>query len=947
MNNLCKIFFAFIILIILPKTATCQLAVTPAQPAAILASKLAGPGITILSPTLTCATVANGTFISVSTPLVLDSGILLTTGRSIQTIGAESFLANTNNGTAGDPALAVLAGAATFDACVLQFDFVPNGDTISFNYQFGSEEYINSTCGPYNDAFAFFISGPGIAGTQNMALVPGTNIPVTVNSVNSGIPGSGYSVATCNAMGAGSPFTSFFYNNFGGTQLTYRGFTTKLTAIHEVTPCDTYHLKIAVCDAGNRLYDSGVFIEAGSLKTNSYRFDPLDSVGTTVNGVPHTIVKGCAPTDLNILCGHTSGAPQTVHFLFGGTGIHGIDYSAPDSATINPGDTSVLITIAGLPTTPSGTKTITIYLLSPFSCGIADSVVLNILDSPSAYIITPDTTICAGASFQIRTTGTPGLTYNWTPPLWLSSTTVMQPISTPAVSVIYSMTATLVNSGCPAMTDEIAVTVINSAISILTADTFICKGEFVNIRVSGDPTLNYNWSPGSWLSNPSIQNPVATPLTTTTYIVTATGPGSLCPSTDSFKITVSDINISLFSRDTIICRGDSYLIHANGNAGPIYSWTPATSLNNPAILQPTASPSSTTIYSLTASWPGSGCPDLTVGVKVTVLDATISLHTPDTTICLGDEVHIRMSGDPALVYQWIPAMAMNNPTVKEPVISPMVNTTFSVTATYGGICFSSAALKIVVANPIASVQTKDSALCVGASILLHVSGDPSLDYSWWPASGVSDIHAMQPVVSPEVPTNYIMTATVPGTPCSVSDQVFFDVKSTQLANVTASTTIPFGSSIQLNADSSLFYTWAPNDGSLSNPNISNPVATPLASTTYTVYGLDDHGCRTTAFVTINVMYDDDVFIPDAFTPNGDGLNDVFRVVRLGYNKLVSINIFNRWGDMVYRSENGDNTGWDGLYNTIPQEMGVYFYQVIISRPNGTQKHYKGDVTLIR
>ena len=252
-----------------------QLSVTPNQAAATLANTLASPGITISNPTLTCHTLANGTFnvtpgtmVGASTPFPISNGIILSTGRAANTSGAETFLASTNNSQPGDAALTTLAGGvATYDACTLQFDITPKGDTIKFNYVFGSEEYINSTCGPYNDAFAFLISGPGISGTQNMALVPSTNIPVTVNSVNSGTPGPGYTLANCTSMGLGSPFTSYYTSNITGTSFTYRGYTTRLTAVHDVIPCNTYHLKLTVADAGNSLYDSGVFIEAGSLTT--------------------------------------------------------------------------------------------------------------------------------------------------------------------------------------------------------------------------------------------------------------------------------------------------------------------------------------------------------------------------------------------------------------------------------------------------------------------------------------------------------------------------------------------------------------------------------------------------------------------------------------------------------------------------------------------------------
>ena len=932
--------------------AYCQLTVTPSMTAAVLAAKLAGPGITITAATLTCAAVANGTFVSVATPLTIDSGIILTTGRAIQAAGAASFLASTSNGTAGDPALTALAGATTYDACTLQFDFIPNGDTVSFNYQFGSEEYNNSTCGPYNDAFAFFISGPGIVGTQNMALVPGTTIPVTVNSINSGIPGSPAApyfcnIANCNIMGPGSPFTAYYYDNTGGTQLTYKGFTKKLAAVHSVIPCNTYHLKLSICDAGNALYDSGVFIEAGSLKTNNFHFDHVDSIGHTINGVPNTIVKGCSPATIKIFSAHATGVAQTVHFSFGGTGIHGTDYTSPDSATIAAGDTSVVVSIAGIPTPPGGTKTLELYLLSPFSCGIVDSISLNIMDTPSAHILTPDTTICLGASFMIRVAGTTGLGYSWTPAAGLSSPTVMQPIASPVATTTYVMSATLALSGCPAIVKDVSVTVINTTVTIVTPNTTICIGGTVNLNVTGPPTLNYSWSPAAGLSDPTIQNPIATPTVTTTYTLLTTAAGGLCPTTESVTITVSVLNVAILTPDTTLCRGNSFMIRVSGPSGPTYSWLPAAGLSNASVMEPVASPSVTTTYILSATWPGSGCPDVSDSVKINVIDAIIHLLNPDTILCCGSSINIDVTGSPSLAYSWTPTAGLSDPTSQTPVATPSVTTVYVVTAvSAGNICVSKDTLYVVVGNPAATLLNPDTIICKGSSVHMRVAGNPELTYAWSPIEGLTDPFAMEPIASPTSKTTYMMTATAPGTPCSITNEVTIGVTVASMEHVTVDQVIRYGSSVQLNADSALFYTWAPNDGSLSNPNINNPIARPEAPTTYTVTGIDSHGCISTASVKIDLIYPQ-MFVPDAFTPNGDGLNDVFRMGSTGYYKLVEMSVFNRWGNMVYHATGSENKGWDGTYNGAPQDIGVYNYFLIASRPDGTLESYKGTVTLIR
>ncbi len=168
-----------------------------------------------------------------------------------------------------------------------------------------------------------------------------------------------------------------------------------------------------------------------------------------------------------------------------------------------------------------------------------------------------------------------------------------------------------------------------------------------------------------------------------------------------------------------------------------------------------------------------------------------------------------------------------------------------------------------------------------------------------------------------------------------------------LENITPTQVVAFGSSIQLNASGAVYYTWKPDDGTLNNNNINDPVATPRDSTTiYTVYGMNLYGCLDSAQVKVLIDFDMSEGIPTGFTPNGDGLNDVFRLTTLKYQKLVTFAVFNRWGQKVFET-NDPNVGWDGTFNGTPQDIGVYDYIIIIARPDGTNRTYKGNVTLIR
>ena len=232
----------------------------------------------------------------------------------------------------------------------------------------------------------------------------------------------------------------------------------------------------------------------------------------------------------------------------------------------------------------------------------------------------------------------------------------------------------------------------------------------------------------------------------------------------------------------------------------------------------------------------------------------------------------------------------------------------------------------------------------------HIVDAYGFTYSWTPSTYLSSGTAQIPTFNAVGVYTYNLTATLDHFGCTVShDIVLNSILPATLHNVTANTTITLGSSVYMNADSELFYTWIPNDGSLSNPSINNPVATPSVTTTYTVYGMDYYGCRDTATVTITVDTTEHEIVPSGFTPNGDGLNDVFHVGGIKFQRLVEMRVFNRWGECVF-STNDREKGWDGTYKGVPQDMGVYNYTIIVAKPGYGDNNniiYKGTVTLIR
>ncbi|HVM60225.1 MAG TPA: choice-of-anchor L domain-containing protein [Verrucomicrobiae bacterium] len=217
---------------------------------------LLGGGVSVLNVQYTGAPNASGLFAGGNGIIGFDTGILLTSGSASNVIGPNNSTgATTDNGFPGDADLNKLTGGlSTFDAAVLDFDFVPSSNTVQFSYVFGSEEYNEYVGSPFNDVFAFYVNG------VNYALIPGTSLPVAITNVNNGYS-TGVSGGPCENC-------QYYIDNVDGhlnTQLD--GLTKVLTLTAPVVPNQLNHMKIAIADTSDALLDSAVFLQAGSLRS--------------------------------------------------------------------------------------------------------------------------------------------------------------------------------------------------------------------------------------------------------------------------------------------------------------------------------------------------------------------------------------------------------------------------------------------------------------------------------------------------------------------------------------------------------------------------------------------------------------------------------------------------------------------------------------------------------
>ena len=293
--------------------------------------------------------------------------------------------------------------------------------------------------------------------------------------------------------------------------------------------------------------------------------------------------------------------------------------------------------------------------------------------------------------------------------------------------------------------------------------------------------------------------------------------------------------------------------------------------------------------------------------------------------------------------------------IKNPQHTYNANGTYNVTlisSTTKG-CADTVVVQIVFVGVVASVNS-DTTICQGTSAQLYASG--GFAYSWSPSTGLSNTNISNPIAAPNDTTTYTVVVSVVnnnGDTCLVTLNTTVNVVILTVGNATLTSnrdTILKGESTQLtvtptNANS---YTWLPVE-SLNNPSISNPIASPIKTTTYTVFIAGAGGCGVTKQITIvvlsNICDEPDIFIPNTFTPNGDGNNDIFNV--RGNNIDISyLAVYNRWGEKVFDS-NDKKTGWDGTYKNKAANPDVFAYYVKIKCFNGKDYLKKGNITLIR
>lgn len=641
-----KIILFLIAILFLCRPGLCQISISPGISAQELATRLTGPGVTILNPSFGpgCPEAARGKFDynGNNSIIGIDSGVVLTCGRAEGIVIPYGVNANSANFAStpfapvfplapGDPDLTALinqytmAGTQTYDACVLEFDFIPSGDTIRFDYVFASEEY-NGPHGNFNctvnDVFGFFISGPGYTGATNIALIPGTNIMVGVSTVNDGVGFTSGGSCDLNTLGNG-PYTGYYNSNPGSPHFVYSGFTDVFTATAAVIPCETYHLKLAISDASDNLYDSGVFIKAGSLTTTKVKTNSISGGGQNDSRV-HA-VRGCVPA--KIVFGRPdcdSSMPLTYQLQIDGTAINGVDYTyLPDSFIVptNRNTDTLQIKALSVPN-PSGNPVyvvVGVYDPDSVALGIANPPIISrdtiwIHDSLFAVAFTEPELACPGDTVFISAGTLDVLEYTWSPYGIVNDSNSMDVFVIPEsdVEITFTVTQPGAPATCPSVTKTFPI-VVQPGLQLHAEDITVCLSDSVDIVVSASPTdENYiwKWEPSEHLRNDYDRiNRFYASVGSYTYSVKVVDPsGNRCPRTGELSIQVEPpFELEVYPKDTTINYGDEIQIGFD-NEAIYWTWYPKKYLSGDSSKSPYARPLEDMEYHV-MGWNRYGCQD--------------------------------------------------------------------------------------------------------------------------------------------------------------------------------------------------------------------------------------------------------------------------------------------------------------------------------------------------
>jgi gliding motility-associated-like protein len=578
--------------------------------------------------------------------------------------------------------------------------------------------------------------------------------------------------------------------------------------------------------------------------------------------------------------------------------------STPAGLALNP--STGQITLAS---STAGTYNVTYTTSGP--CPANSTVSVTITSSATANFsyagpycsdgTDPLPTIAAGSSSGTFTS-TAGLSIN--------SATGLVDLSASTAGT-YTVTNTIAaTSSCPAATATASITINAVPTPVITGNSSICNGSNSILTATGG--TGFTWNTGATTASITV-----TPAVTTTYTVTASNSG--CTATATFTVTVTTPAAATFSYAGPYCQtsSDPSPTFTGGGTAGTFSSTAGLVFVSTSTGQVDLSASTAGTYTVTNTLPATGpCPPVTATASITINATPVPVISGPSSVCSGGSITLAASG--GTTYSW-----SNGASTASTGVSPATTTTYTVTASNGG-CTATATQTVTVTPP--PVNTTNATICQGQSYTLPSGATVS-------AAGV-----------------YADTLTASGG----CDSIVLVNVIVNTANVNASpnVTIQYGNSTTLNAAGGSGFTWSPAT-TLSCTSCQSPVANPLETTTYTVTSTNSNGCTASDQVIVfvelppcsGVRIDLKTLIPNALSPNDDGLNDQLCIPANPCIESLNLVIYDRWGEKVY--EGSLDECWDGKYKGKPLDSAVFAYFFTVKFSDGTKGNGQGNITLVR
>jgi gliding motility-associated-like protein len=939
---------------------------------------LMGQGMTAYNISSYGASIQRGFFSNGGTAIGIDSGLVMCSGNvtNIMTstgATASTAIANGAGQGAGDADLLSVAQSvpsligqsfnvySTWDACIINFDFVPSGDTVEFNYVFGSDEYTTWINTSYNDVFGFFLSGPGINGSYsnsavNVATVPNTSpaLPISISTIHPNLNGT--------------------YYNTGGSLLAYNGYTDVMTAILAVQACDTFHMKLGVADGSDKILDTGVFLEAGSFQATGLVVSPAPSYNPF--GADTALYEGCGDVKIYFTRNDSVLPAANLAYEVWGAAQMGVDYSNIINSAGNPcyfntttqhwecevtflagEETDSISFTVFYDNLNEGVEDLVIAIVDSIQlgCHTGDTIELSVIDQPDLTInafgdITLDCNDSAALIGVNVSNGLPPFNYAWSNGPQDSSQYV-----SPTITTAYVVTVTDA-CGQQEETDFVNVSVFNvpwSSTKWGDNQTISCIDPPVTMGVSvvfndgiwhGD--ISYQWSTGSTDSTISVFS-----VTNETYTVTITRGCTGETVTHTFHLYTENDPVVLSTNDIpetyFDCPGDTVTIKVSTQGGyPPYtfSWsngaTDSTTLVGPLV---------TTVYTVTVH---DVCALVDYVEQVTVempVADPLEIHgvVNDTVPCKNVKVHF---GDavPRGGFGWGYTFSWDNFETEATYIQDIMLEdvqeytiwltdgcrTDTITKTVYGIVAEKNDLDLLVHN--------DTLICYGDVIELTaeaIYGAPDYEYKW--SNGAKTPNTL---VSPKVPTTYEVRMTD-----------FCDTVRRASIFVDVSQIIPDFDWEYLNDYEVEFtnksvgtselvgFIWNIEEPGLISYEESPIIRMPdgkqyMAELTV----VDEYGCKAVDSSYIKPTFQ--LFIPTGFSPNNDGINDYWTISSVGIREML-LEIYDRWGNSIFTTTD-KHFRWDGTLNGERLPMGSYTYRIVFYTDDNDYIERRGTFNLL-